>query len=347
MDARVALEELLGSAAALETMGFSRKYPHHKVGDFYSKGVDRGYIDWILRECAKSPAGSNSTNFSKVGAFFDAAIKLEKQISEEERKEAVRQHELRLERIEQEKKRRLEEARLLKIHRKSTANGQLELLTFDILMIVCRFGSMGNALRMPCVSQTLRTQAGTLLQRMPTLTELAFYVPPPVAVDPKKAAKMEKEIKFSKYCRLRILRDLFMVDSSVPLLTATRDEFESLAMRSVHHISKFKALKGELKLAFEELSMHNVNAKSMLDRASMDGSGTELDSGGNLGSCSALTTAVNKMVGARKRIKNILLELSTMNKKYDLKAQIPTGNYTTEMRKRKVVAFLEGKPTCL
>lgn len=238
----------------------------------------------------------------------------------------------------------------------STARGQIERLPFDLLMLVCSHATVDVILKIPCVSKRMEANAGTLMERMPLMSNLAFN-------------GSDFGTRFHMHMK-------FMIHSSVPMgVIRTAEEFVEVAVRAALHKPAFLKLGNDLEKARFELQKRNMRLKDIVDSMSRTGcmcartfpEGDRRDcvfprvkryastihlsrDDWMYGRCWAseevpatdskrhdyLVKAVDEVKEARRRVSTILKALDRVNKEFDLRAVVQTDNlWSKSVRKNK------------
>jgi len=354
-EARAKLKELLASCTAAECMIFSKKYPGITLGDFVINGVDYGYTQWVIRQwmASKGPQGVPcSHNFEQAARFFQSYYIVSRVLGNEEHNRftamVLNEERARREEALAVKKRADEEALAVKKRadelkrlRRSTTAAQFEWLGQDLLFAVLKHTNMLITSRIPLVSKAVALSAGSCLVRMPIMAKFGYDVYHAWLLHgmnhPK--SKTKTGVPYLEYASGIFRR--FVVDKSVEMNHATTcDEFVRLAMRSCEHRSDFKRLKTDLTQAVIDLNTYQRVVKKMVSDVVITGKRKEVDAGGGHGECTRLNKAVGELVVRRQNIARLLTEMKDMNKLFDLRARVPSGNYTSESGMKAMERFL-------
>jgi len=137
--------------------------------------------------------------------------------------------------------------------RRSTANGQIQLLPFDVLMVVLSHAGFREAFWISRVSRALRTTAQSLLYRLPVIAELAFlprYLWWSPVLDELKMEELDSYMRVMLEERREKTRVTKWMWSTFTVATyshindiSTAGEFVELATRSAPHVAQFKGLR--------------------------------------------------------------------------------------------------------
>ena len=226
--------------------------------------------------------------------------------------------------------------------RRSTANGQIQHLSVELLWKICEASASSKTIfALPCVSATLASQLGAVDSRVPLLVNAAFAKLSPLGkrysqltnVERARNEKAASEIK--KLCAKFMVAEPLQCESQI--IREGPSEFIDTLNRSCEHIREFDEKREELNSQFFSLRQLQARIKrgveSACDVARFQGVRTSWRADG-------LEEDLNSLAEARRNVGFILRQIHYMNSDLRLRVLVPRDDYGTHDGERNVQRFL-------